>query len=310
MREVLHADGLAVGPVEVIAESGSNVNIRNVFNIYLVGDGFSKDALEFVASESDEEGGQSVRVKRGPLIIEHLPRIHRRHEQSSSSTSRSALESSTAVTGAMAAEAGEAKEEEEKEKEELKPTALLQETSSIAAPTSKHSTRASTTAAVHVSSSKSSSAPTSTSRTSTRAAAGGRIDPLVNRRQTRDQRIPAGRSTATPARRSPTSASRLLLDDSIEAVDLSPEAVAVEQPRGRRSTVSTPTLRRGMRSAPAETATGFSRDASVEAVDRSPEALPEQPPQSRLARHSRGQQRDADSEAFVPEHVALSNEDW
>ena len=312
-REVLHAEALAVGPVEVIAESGSNVNIRNVFNIYLVGDGFSKDALKFVDSESDEEGSQPARVKRGPLIIKHLPRIHRLHAQNSSSNSQPALESSTAVTRAMAAEAGEAKEKEEK----VEQIALQQETSSTAAPTSKQSTRAPTaaiqgasTAAVRVSSSKPSSVPRSTSRTSTRAAAGGRNDLLVNRKQRRDQRTPVSRSTATPARSSPTSAARRSLDGSAEVVDLSPEAVADPQPRGRRTTESTPAVKRGVRSAATEAAAGFSGDASVEAVDRSLEALPDQPPQSRQARHTRGQQRDADSEAFVPEHVALSNEDW
>ena len=306
MWEVLHADGLAVGPVEVIAHSGSNVDIRNVFNIYLVGDGFSKDALEFVASDSDEEGGQPAREKRGPLII------LRRHKRSSSSTSRPALESSTAVTGTMAAEADEVKQ---KEKEEVKPTALRQETSSTAAPTEKPPTRASTaatqkasTAAVRVSSRKSSSAPTSTSRTATRTTPGGRIY-HVNLNQTRDRRIPSSKSTATSARSSPTSGQRRSLDGSAEIVDLSPEAVADQQPRAGRSTASTPALKRGMRSAAAEAATGFSGDASVEAVDRSPEALPEQPTQSRQARHIRGQQGDADSEAFVPEHVALSDED-
>lgn len=56
----------------------------------------------------------------------------------------------------------------------------------------------------------------------------------------------------------------------------------------------------------AETAMCFSGDASMEAVGRSQEALAARPPQSGLKQDMQRQQLDADSDAFVSEHVAFS----
>lgn len=73
-------DGLAVGPVEVVAESGSNVQIKNTFNIYVVGDGLSADAIARVAEEAEDgvTGGE-----RSHLIVRTIERSLSRDQRAS-----------------------------------------------------------------------------------------------------------------------------------------------------------------------------------------------------------------------------------
>lgn len=84
-----------MGPVQVVAESGSDVRIQNTFNIFLLGDAISAEAFAQAAGEAGKPLGEL-------LAAIHIVARPKRHDSNTTSPQQPS-ERATATTGETAA---------------------------------------------------------------------------------------------------------------------------------------------------------------------------------------------------------------